>query len=306
MARGARPLAGLKTELDHLSTETWDNLEYGDKSRIKFREDSVTEHNLLRLRLKFPQLKVFRFNQNEEKAVGADWEWWIGSPSDGWYCLRIQAKRAHGSTYKYLDHPGVAPGAYQYDTLIDSCRGLGYIYPFHVFYNGCELRRFSSDYVAAMSRSPHWPKAKTRQDPKRWGCAAVPSDAVRDLHSTGGPDRSKILRYLEVAMPWSHLFLPRGRATPGRSLVGDFHFRAYEATLRAQPGYMDNDVAAAVEDFDGRLIRRPELPAYAEAVRLDQTDETQNMSPPAPTVVVLDCGADVQQAIRFVPVARMR
>lgn len=277
--------------MDRLASETWRKVEFGDQSGIKFREDSLTEHNLLQLRMVHPQLKVRRFNQSQEKTVGADWEWWVGSPTERWYCLRIQAKRAHGSAYKYLDHPGVKLGSYQYETLIDSCKRTSGMYPFHVFYNGLDWRREGSSGLAkidAMMGSPYWPTQASRQNHELFGCSALSSHAVHALHNPGGRDRSLVNRYLKVSMPWSQLFQSSGRGS-GRSLVDVFHANAYEATVRAVAYSGDDELRAEMLDFGGRTSRQERLPTYAQMVLTEQQDDMEFL-PPAPvdTVAVLN------------------
>lgn len=109
--------------MDRLSRRTWQRIEVGDSTGLKFREDSITDQNLLDLKLAHPRLTVHKFTQSTEKAFGADWEWWLGGDDQnlGWICLRIQAKRVHDTAYKQLDHEGRKEGEYQYETLIDRC-----------------------------------------------------------------------------------------------------------------------------------------------------------------------------------------
>ncbi|QDP08275.1 hypothetical protein FNU77_00345 (plasmid) [Prescottella equi] len=199
-------LLSLIRDMDRLSAETWDRIKIGDLANLKFREDSITDELLFTLMRKHPQLAVKRFNQYEEKSTGADWEWWIGSRSFGWFRLRIQAKRVHGKKYKQLDHRGDidAGHEFQYQTLIADCQDDDATYPFHVFFNGWPETRFSESF-----KSDHEDRCgKLAQE--LWGCAAVSSYAVHDLHfnskKTRWARRADVPRYMPVSLPWSRLF----------------------------------------------------------------------------------------------------
>lgn len=200
-------LAALISDMDALSRMTWRRVLVGDASGLKMREDSITDHNLFELMESHPELSVRRFNQNAEKKVGADWEWWIGSTRLGWFRLRIQAKRVHDASYRELDHPGAIEGDYQYQTLIDECTKGDATYPFHVFYNGWRENRFLEKF-----ESDHYFNScgcgGSRQD--LWGCGVMSSRIVMDLHlGSSAADwrkRSYVPRYMPEMLPWSRLF----------------------------------------------------------------------------------------------------
>ncbi|MEU1525528.1 DUF6615 family protein [Nocardia rhamnosiphila] len=193
-------------DMDRLSKATWERVLIGDVSGLKFREDSLTDENLFSLMRNHPQLSVRRFNQNAEKESGADWEWYVGMDSIGWFRLRIQAKRIHGASYRELDHPGRLVGEYQYQTLISGCESETATYPFHVFYNGWSCDRFH----ATKFTSDHTDSCGPL-DQELWGCAALSSHAVQRIHlgSMQTGEWSKRLhasRYIPELMPWSRLF----------------------------------------------------------------------------------------------------
>src|SRR5687768_17233755 len=107
----------LRWDMDGLAVETWDRIAKGDTRGIRLKEDTDTEMNLLDLDMWHSNLQVHRFNQNAEKAVGGDWEWYVGS-GNLWFALRIQAKRMDDDEYRQLQHEGALGDNYQYDTLI--------------------------------------------------------------------------------------------------------------------------------------------------------------------------------------------
>src|SRR5262249_25606022 len=95
----------LRAEMNSLAEQTWSLIYQGDMRGIRLSEDTITERNLLQLDIHHPWLSVHRFNQAEERTVGADWEWFIGY-GNSWFCLRIQAKRMDGGEYRQLQHEG--------------------------------------------------------------------------------------------------------------------------------------------------------------------------------------------------------
>ena len=168
--------------MDDLAHATWLRILTGDDRGIRQREDTITETILLDLDVRQPDLIVHRFNQNEENAVGADWEWFIGSDRAGWFCLRIQAKRVDQGQYKQLGHPGHGTDDYQYDTLIRSCSESTAAtgvksFPYYVFFNG--FAKWPSD--ATWSGCPRgFPLGECKHASLYdFGCSAAPADLVR-------------------------------------------------------------------------------------------------------------------------------
>jgi len=84
----------LSRELDSLAIATWDLVDQSHNQRIALREDALTSVNLIHLkRGHHPGSWIETFTPVVERANGADFEWWIGSPGQGWLGLRVQAKR---------------------------------------------------------------------------------------------------------------------------------------------------------------------------------------------------------------------
>lgn len=305
-------VALLRRDMNQLAVETWQKIDTGDRQGTRFREDSLTDHNLWILARDHPGLNLRRFNQSEEKSTGADWEWWIGADSMGWICLKIQAKRNYGASYPRLDHPGDSDGDYQYDTLINSCSRDGE-YPLHVFYNGWSRRSFGSD--SGWPQSARWRACTGNLTPPKcrhahtlhYGCAIVSSFAVRAVHSQGGKGRRLVEKHLSNALPWSYLF---GRV----GLFGRFKTDGPEPVPNHATSdwldWMQLGLDAMVREWqvgtprrgirqsaDGALPRLG-LPFYADAVRRGSIEDSVVDVRGAPTnaarVIVLDvdAGAD--------------
>ncbi|MGY2058153.1 DUF6615 family protein [Nocardia gipuzkoensis] len=293
-------IADLRFMMDMLAVRTWRNYRDGHLLGLTPGEESVTDANLLDLHRQFPQLGIRRLTKAAEKRIGADWEWWIGSGADRWLCIRVQAKRINKTGYPTLNHEGLDDDDHQYDTLIKSCTDT-YTFPYHVFYNGWEDDRFRTragaraDLEALSSNSrphPEPPYAVSQhaggefhrhgtrmdhRDPMLWGCAALSTYHVAQLHSAN-VQRCYAPRYLAQAMPWSQLFSGRHEKImdlPGRddaSLLDRIHHRLNADIVEArrheptQHSLNLDLVDDPVELGALRDLRRERLPGYAEAV----------------------------------------
>lgn len=255
--------------MDELATRTWCDYEDGYALGLIPGEQSVTDRNLLDIHRHFGDLlSVHRYTSVAEKTIGADWEWWLGSDSEGWVCLRIQAKRIYEKTYRQLGHEGAEEGDFQYDTLIKSCRRRSGYFPFHVFYNGWDTSRFrvggggTSEDIAALEHN-HWWWVHDEHI-GIWGCAALSSFRVADLHRPGARDRAYAPRYLHDAMPWSEIIRSGTRPVAGTTALDRIHDHLLAHTrAHAQDSRTLNDLPRRASRED-RVSR---LPQYAQAVR---------------------------------------
>ncbi len=191
----------------------WSAVADGDDLGLRLREDTVTEGALLHLARQFPVLVLQKFNQTEEKSSGGDWQWFVGSRSQGWIAFRLQAKRIDALRYRQLDHEGQFPGEKQYDTLIrDSSAAHVPTFPFHVFFNG-----WSNGWPKGIAWNA-CPRGKTysscvHHEMSDMGCSLLPAAVVRDLHRSSGKKRLHVATYLPSSVPWSWLFGPPRRRT---------------------------------------------------------------------------------------------
>lgn len=75
-----------------LSKETWLKIKQSRSVSFQQKEETLTDNNLLKLKLKHPdEIHIRVFNKLEESKNGSDWEWWL---TDGyvWAGFRVQAK----------------------------------------------------------------------------------------------------------------------------------------------------------------------------------------------------------------------
>ncbi|WP_280504968.1 DUF6615 family protein [Nocardia farcinica] len=279
--------------MDRLARQTWKNYELGSEVGLVPGEESTTDSVLLDLwRVSSDILHVNKFTRHQEQRNGADWEWWVGSDTDGWLRLRIQAKRIYEQNYERLDHRDKKTRVFQYDTLIQGCAQDSYTYPVHVFYNGWPNTRFGrttpTEDLVALTQNQWW-KGRFRRR-ANWGITALSSYDVGRLFSGGG---SYAPRYLEHAMPWSELFRAgtEAQSKPWKTPLNHIHQRLSQITIAAADSYPNAPQIPSI--YNARP--RPDLPMYAQAVRNGEAAafnevlfDAQEALPPNPYVAVLD------------------
>lgn len=274
----------LVKRMDELADLTWERVAFADRG-FSFREDSITEHNLFELARHHPQLRVQRFNGAEEAVNGADWEWWVGGPGQGWVGLRIQAKKlAIDGTYHEISHT-TAHRRRQYDVLINSCfedqeKYAVPILPLYCFYNG---------WNGQSGLDPTWPEnTKNAACPKEFfppdcthvpnirsfGCAISSALDVVAVHQGPRGSRTTLNGHLARSRPWSHLFYKR--KPPGAPAgIGTRPLNVADTVLSQAGAWLRKgfeDVSLMNNPDYGRLVetvRRPpsrQLPGYASAI----------------------------------------
>ena len=106
---------------------TWDSLRQARDASCQIGEESLTDFNLLRIRVRHPhEVFTHTFTKPQEAKTGADWEWWFTGPSRQWLGFRIQAKviDLRTDTFNHL-HYRTTAGAYQSDVLVNNARASG-------------------------------------------------------------------------------------------------------------------------------------------------------------------------------------
>ncbi|WP_282780692.1 DUF6615 family protein [Nocardia sp. CC201C] len=282
--------ADLTAAMDYLAVDTWRRLEHGQPRGLAPSEESITDYLLFELNQQFPQVLVHKPSKREEARVGADWEWWIGADTR-WLCLRVQAKKFFGRNYRHLGHRIGNTGIRQIDLLIAGCDQRGYL-PYHVFYNGWASGHFDGHDLAALKTNdqffphtsgrpitmrnpmhPHGYETVTlgEENPRWWGCSALPSRVVRNLLQAR--HRHYVPRYLAHAMPWSMLFSPTDatraheRIPAGLTDIVDvIHWRLLSGTpeTTAPMAPVPEDTQDADSILDGQRLTA--LPRYVRAV----------------------------------------
>lgn len=244
-------VAALREDLDELALRTWDRVSSGPKYNIVFREESITEENLFQLSQKHAAINCIKFTTKDESLNGADWEWWIGSDSQGWIGLRIQAKKLRALQYGDMLYRAASQDEIQCRVLIRECAVASEgraLYPFYCFYNG-----WNAD--DGWPKSARWtidcsqPANCTNvPDVKVFGCGLAPAEAILAEIATSSRPRDRDT-LLPLQRPWSWLFGREGVVTS--SGLATIHQR-----IRQFPGVEQSN-----------LIPWTALPEYAEYFR---------------------------------------
>lgn len=202
-------LSALTILMDALAEETWHSIVDSRSLDVDFGELAASQHNLLAIaRLADTaslNLKLVRVSQNDEKRIGADWEFWLRLQTGQALGYSIQAKKAYidsSGAYEYraLGHPGELRGEFQYDTLIRHAAKHQSI-PMHVFYNG-----WTPPNGIPFAIPPNF---------EQYGCSAVSTHVVRNVRSaTRRKGMNRVSNYASASMPWSDLFRLSPAMTP--------------------------------------------------------------------------------------------
>lgn len=268
----------LAADLDVLALETWQKVYLGPVNRLGFREESITEHNLFWLSQQHPNLKIRKFGTSEERRNGADWEWWLGSPTDGWVGIRFQAKKLSNGRYLEIGYRAELEERIQCQVLVEEVRNQAQgraLFPFYCFYNGWDDASGWPAGVEWTIECSQPANCKNVPDVRVFGCAVAPAQEVLDVLTSHARPR-EASSYLPLQRPWSWLTRPTRRtvATSASEVL---------ALLIALQSTQDL----------GNPELFGELPSYAASVREQWSlSDSLGVSAEAPTtfVVVTDLG----------------
>jgi hypothetical protein len=220
-----------------LAARTWGYLDEGVRIGMAPGEETLTDDNLMAiLALHSNQVAIKRFNKRQESKIGADWEWWFGNPANGWFGMRVQAKKLdlkQFSTYSGIDHPNNT--CEQIENLIQESKAAG-IFPAYCLYN--------------TRLSPRLPE---------WGCSITSAQAMRNALRQPQARRSHTVAFKDIEkylFPW-HRLVCHPETNPPKS--GGF------------PDFVRSSVLQGLSPDLHEDIPRPhgELPDYAKKVVVD-------------------------------------
>jgi hypothetical protein len=115
----------LCTTFRNLAFSTWNIIQRAKSVSANLGEETITDINLLNLKLNHPKEIITAFNKKAEAKNGADWEWWLTGKSRKWLGIRFQAKIINYVNDKYDSlhyqiNTKSTPRPYQSDVLIKS------------------------------------------------------------------------------------------------------------------------------------------------------------------------------------------
>lgn len=175
---------------EELAAGTWDRIKYGEELRCRQGEETITDINLLELkRANLSSVAVDKVDKQRERDTGLDWEWWIGSNSEGWWRYAVQAKRISASgRYRSLRHHIGA--RFQID-LLETYANANRCIPLYCFYN----------YLPLQNGAQYW-HCPLPYEESQFGCTVVPLDSVRIAFPQREPKTFEALHEHRSARPW--------------------------------------------------------------------------------------------------------
>ena len=265
----------LHDELDRLAVATWDLVDQSHNQRIGLREDALTSVNLIHLkRSHHPGLWIETFTPAVERANGADFEWWIGSYSEGWLGLRVQAKREYHRTYPDVVYTPTKGGPTQCDTLIQGVRADAQgraLHPFYCFYNGW-------DGGTGWPADVDWTIGCTAPancsivpDVRIFGCGLAAAEDVQPLLAPY--TRRRWHKLLALQFPWSWIFQsPWHGKTGGTAAIQAQLYLLMAQMAGGDPGGQQPELYRELPDYVIAAQEGVEAAEPAPAKRLLITD----------------------------------
>ena len=179
------------TLLESLAERTWDRIKDGFELDISQGEETITDFNLLEmLRSGVKTLKVVKLSKDEEAIKGIDWEWWIGSRSQGWLRYVVQAKKIDFSSQRYNNLGHKVNNVPQIDLLEIFARKIAAI-PLYCFYN----------YSQATNLQSYW-QCGFQYEEKQFGCTVAPSSTIRRALNSRGCRNFEFIHSQHNTIPW--------------------------------------------------------------------------------------------------------
>ncbi|PFC15085.1 DUF6615 family protein [Bacillus cereus] len=197
---------------EKLAVDTWERIKYGEQLGCRQGEETITDINLLEImRAQLGDVIVHKSHKGNEAITGLDWEWWIGSNTQGWWRYAVQAKKLSPDwKYKKLRHK--VKGKKQIDILEIYAQANNCI-PLYCFYNYLNLGG------GIMQNFWH---CNLPYNEEQLGCTIVPIDIVRNAYKSGADKSFFALHSNNRALPW-------------RCLVKCNHFNSFNSLHTPNP-----------------------------------------------------------------------
>ena len=192
----------LVDDLREIAIRTWNLMANGNSSGLSINEETITEINLLELKLRHPNsVFIKQVSKREEGKIGADWLWAFVGKDNKVFGMCVQAKRLFTSLlYSSIIENKADPGE-QVNKLIHKASNLtGFtgkkLYPLYINYNTWDENKYKkADLVDnnCCEYNGHY---------ERLGCAFVDAYYANVLIEGS---RISLDDYLNFSHPWSCL-----------------------------------------------------------------------------------------------------
>ncbi len=193
-----------------LARNTWIDQRDAHASNLGLGEESITDYNLLHLKRSHPtEVFIRKYKRHEEADTGADWIWWFGA-HDGWFGMRVQAKRLDFSslTYDGIKKTVKKWNKLQIDILIDQAKA-DHLVPIYCFYNSWD----SSQY------QPQWNCKTFPTQVEDLGCTVANAHNVKAVLKS----KTKLAVIDPISWPWMCLVCCTGHSKGSGTLPHRAH-----------------------------------------------------------------------------------
>jgi hypothetical protein len=200
--------------LEDLARRTWRRIVDGHHLCIRQSETTITDYLLLEIeRNGSPRIRTIQTSIKKEANQGTDWEWWVGSSSQGWIQYVIQAKRVRFPSGRYDGLKYKVRSIPQIDILINHAKKENAV-PLYCLYNA----------IDESSLKRYWQCCNMSYKLKQFGCTMAHAQDVKQFLSEGGRGEFEDIHKNLTVRPWRCLVsCPRilcqypGVSCPGES-----------------------------------------------------------------------------------------
>ena len=278
MTSANKPQSELEKALEFLATDTWERLSdikaFSQRpvpfNLVRLGETTITDLAMMYLcRRQVSESLFLQTPQHIERKHGTDFEWWIGSPKDGWFRLAVQAKKLNVREDRYRGlTQKTAGGALQISVLLKYAQE-NRATPLYCLYN------FSDPVVASL----HWHCCQRPVVANELGCSITPARRIQQAINRPGDKTFDFVHRCRNTLPWQCLASCPGAMqalSEGRSPSSPPPFPLFDAEsfhpalppFRPIPGDVGLDHDVQNDDISQSLGEYK-----LQAVQLDEIDD---------------------------------
>lgn len=225
---------------ESLAAVTWQSLSRAYRRRIHLGEDAISSYNLLTIDATLQNTVIVEDTRTNEATKGADFEFWIGHDSTGWFRYAIQAKRLSLSNNRYNSLNHKVNGIPQID-ILERYAHNNRAAPIYCFYN------FSSSI-------PPWQCCSNFVESTQFGCTVAPLSVARRALSIRGGKTFNWMHYSKRTLPWRCLVacpLHLDRSNACKNLLSSPDINSYYEPLPEEISVLRRTRSISDGLFDG-------------------------------------------------------
>jgi len=192
-AKSTRPLdiSNSVTLLESLSERTWHRLKASQEANVSQGEETITDVILLEIKMSgMDKIRVWKCPKDLERKTGIDWEWFIGSDTQGWLRYAVQAKKLNLKTRRYDNLNHKVNDKPQIE-ILESYANRQEAIPLYCFYNYAEGGNFS----------PYW-QCDLTCNKTQLGCTITPLKQIKEALARRGGRTFYSIHQNKCTLPW--------------------------------------------------------------------------------------------------------